>query len=108
MPYGIDILEESLGRRVDEAEYADALAERERVRSWLLQELEDYDACIMTGPTNIMHFCGLPSIAIRLGMGEDGVPRGLILYGADEKRLVAAARCMEQYTEPVVWPKGVE
>lgn len=108
MPYGIDILEESLERSIDEPAYAKALQEREQVREWLLQELKEYDACVMNGWANIMHFCGLPSVTIRLGMGEDGVPRCMILYGADEERLHAAALCMEQYAEPVEWPKGIE
>jgi len=71
----------------------------------MLEKLSGYDACLMTVPTNIMHFCGLPSLAIRLGVGADGIPRGLILYGADEQRLHAAALCIEAYTESVAWPK---
>ncbi len=107
MPYGIDILEDSLERSMDETEYAEALKMREKVREELISELQAYDTVVLTGPTNIMHFCGLPSLAIRMGMGSDGVPRGMILYGADEKKLLAAALCIEQYTEPVEWPKDL-
>lgn len=28
----------------------------------------------------------------------------MILYGADEEKLFAAALCVEQYTKPVTWP----
>ena len=59
----------------------------------------------MTGPTSIMHLAGLPSIAIRLGMGGDGMPRGMILYGADERRLLSAALTLDTYYEPVAAPK---
>ncbi len=108
MPYGINILEDSLERSMDEPDYAEALKMREKVREELVSELQAYDACVLTGPTNIMHFCGLPSLAIRMGMGSDGVPRGLILYGADEEKLFRAALCIEQYNEPVEWPKDFE
>lgn len=59
---------------------------------------------VMTGPTNLMHFIGLPSLAIRLGMGDDGMPKGMILYGTDEQRLFSAALTLEKYCEPVAMP----
>ncbi len=105
MPYGIDVLEAAADKGKMDPEYRTALGERERVRAEMLEALSGFDACVMTGPTNIMHFCGLPALAIRLGMGADGNPRGMILYGADEARLHAAALCIEKYTEPVTWPK---
>lgn len=80
----------------------------EAARAKLMESLRDFDACLMTGPTNIMHFCGFPSVALRLGMGKDNTPRGMILYGADEKRLLSAALCIERFTQPVVWPKNIE
>jgi hypothetical protein len=55
----------------------------------------------MTEPTNIMHFIGLPSAALRLCMADDGTPRGMILYGADERRLFAAALTIERYCAPI-------
>ncbi len=97
MPYGINILENAMVHSRDLPIYAEALAERAKTRAALLEELKNVDACIMTGDTNIMHFTGLPSIALPLCMGEDGVPRGIILYGADERRLLAAAQVIERY-----------
>jgi Asp-tRNA(Asn)/Glu-tRNA(Gln) amidotransferase A subunit family amidase len=73
-----------------------------------MESLRDVDACLMTGPTNAMHFCGLPSVALRLGMDASGAPCGMILYGADEKRLFSAALCIEQYAGPISWPQGIE
>lgn len=108
MPYGIDLLEKAAACSVDDPDYRNALDVRARVRAEQLQELSVYDACVMTGPTSIMHFCGFPSLSIRMGMGADGVPRGLILYGADEQKLLKAALCIEKYTEPVVWPPNIE
>ena len=55
-----------------------------------------------------MHFSGFTSDALRLGMGKDNTPRGMILYGSDEKRLLSAALCIERFTQPVVWPKNIE
>lgn len=105
MPYGIDMLRAAQESSMAEPAYGEALQERERMRAVLQEELQDCDACIMTGPTNIMHFCGFPSVALRIGMDENGMPRGVILYGTDEGRLFAAALCMEQYTELVKWPE---
>lgn len=108
MPYGIDLLCAALESGTADPAYACALTERETARAALTESLRDFDACLMMGPTNIMHFCGLPSVALRIGMDEDGAPRGMILYGADEKRLFSAALCIERLAQPVEWPKSVE
>lgn len=97
MPYGINILENAMVHSRDLPIYAEAMAERQKARAALLEELKDVDACIMTGGTNIMHFTGLPSIALPMCMGEDGVPLGIILYGAEEHRLLAAALVIQRY-----------
>ena len=97
MPYGINILENAMVHSRDLPIYAEAMAERQKARAALLEELKDVDACIMTGGTNIMHFTGLPSIALPMCMGEDGVPLGVILYGAEERRLLAAALVIQRY-----------
>lgn len=91
--------------KLDDAAYIKAMSERKRLRYEMLESISKYDACLMTGPTNIMHFIGLPSVALRLGMADDGTPRGVILYGADEQRLFAAALTFEQYCQPVTMPK---
>ena len=97
MPYGINILENAMVHSRDLPIYAEAMAERQKARVALLEKLKDVDACIMTGGTNIMHFTGLPSIALPMCMGEDGVPLGIILYGAEERRLLAAALVIQRY-----------
>jgi len=51
-----------------------------------------------------MHFIGLPSVALRLGLGGDGMPRGMILYGSDERRLLSTALTLETYCKPVTPP----
>ena len=58
----------------------------------------------MTGPTSTMHLVGFPSLAIKLGMSKSGMPRGAILFGADERRLYAAALAMEKYCDTVTAP----
>ena len=105
MKYGITTLREAAGKSVRDSAYIEALAERARMRSQVIGELEKYDACVLTGPTNIMHFVGLPSLALKLCTGEDGIPRGIILYGADERRLLAAALTIEKYCTPFAPPK---
>ena len=97
MPYGINILENAMKHSRQLPMYAEALEERRKARALLLEQLKDYDACLMTGDTNIMHFTGLPSIALPMCMGEDGVPLGIILYGAEERRLLAAALVIQRY-----------
>ena len=50
----------------------------------------------MSGPTNIMHFCGLPTVTVASSEKDEyGVSRALILYGADERRLYSAALAIE-------------
>lgn len=91
--------------KLDDIDYIEALTERKRLRPQIIENIRGYDACLMTGPTNIMHFIGLPSLALRLCMADDETPRGMILYGADERRLFAAALTIEQYCAPVTMPK---
>ena len=104
MPYGVDILETAMAHSRTLPMYAEAMAERQKARVALLAELKDVDACIMTGDTNAMHFTGMPSIALPLAMADDGTPRGIILYSADENRLLAAARVVERYCPGVTAP----
>ena len=104
MPYGINILENAMRHSRDLPMYEEAIAERQKARAALLTELQDVDACIITGDTNIMHFTGLPSIALPLTLASDGTPRGIALYGADEKRLLAAAKVVERYCPGVTAP----
>lgn len=105
MKYGISKLQEAARKNTDDLIYKEAMAERVRMRSQVIHELEKYDACIMTGPTNIMHFVGLPSLALKLCMGEDEIPNGIIIYGADERRLLAAALTIETYCSPFSPPR---
>ena len=106
-PYGISMLRSALdgtSGKLDDTEYVLAITERDRLRIELSVELNNYDAVLMTGPTNIMHFVGFPSIAIKLGMSDTGHPRGMILYGADERRLLSAALTLERYCNPIPIP----
>jgi hypothetical protein len=98
-----DALDKASGRR-DDPVYLEALEERHQLRERLLESLRGGDACLMTGPTNIMHSVGFPSLALRLGRDADGTPRGMILYGPDERRLFGAALTIERYAAPVIPP----
>jgi amidase len=107
MKYGHAYLRGALDNasgKLDDIAYIDALSERKKLSRQIIESISQYDACIMTGPTNIMHFIGLPSLAIRLAMADDKTPQGMILYGADERRLFAAALTIEKYCSPVNMP----
>ena len=104
MPYGIQILERAMVHDRSLPAYQAAMTLREQTRQSLLDELGDKDACLMMGGTNVMHFAGLPSITIPFYLGKDGVPCGLILYGVDEKRLLAAAQLLGRYCPGVDAP----
>lgn len=102
--YGMHYLQAALAAGRSEARYAQALERRAAARERVLQELKDVDACLMAGWSDIMHFAGLPSIALPLGMAQDGTPRGMILYGTDETRLLRAALAMETFAGPIAPP----
>lgn len=108
MKYGDDMLRAALegaSGRLDDPPYLAALEQRGQVRVQLLCELREYDACVMAGVTNIMHFAGLPSVALKMGSAADGSPLGVTLYGVEETRLFAAALTVEQYCLPVAPPR---
>ena len=89
-------LEETEGGLLSE-EYCEAMQVRKEMMKEIINQNEGYDAVIMTGPTNIMHFCGLPSVTIAgKAKNEYGIKRALIMYGVDEYRLYAAALAMER------------
>jgi amidase len=77
--------------------YLEALAIREETIVRVTAEIGEFDAVLMTGPTSIMHFCGLPSVTVAAPIKTvDGVNQALILYGKDECRLYEAALAIEQ------------
>lgn len=51
----------------------------------------------MAGPTNAMHFCGLPTLTLAAKAKlSNWVHHTAILYGADEYRLYRAALAIEK------------
>jgi len=77
--------------------YLDALEARREAIAKVTAEIGEYDAALMTGPTSIMHFCGLPTVTVASCVKDKhGVQRCLILYGADEMRLYSAALAIEK------------
>ena len=77
--------------------YLDALEARRQATIRMTEEIGDCDVAVMTGPTSIMHLCGLPSVSVASGeKDENGVRRGVILYGTDELRLYRAALAIEK------------
>ena len=86
--------------------YLDAMETRRETAERVRREIAEYDAVIMTGPTNIMHFCGLPSVTVSSDeKDENGVSRCVILYGTDEERLYRAALLTEEMIngDPFGW-----
>ena len=77
--------------------YLDALEARGEAIARVMAEIEHYDAVLMTGPTSIMHFCGLPTVTVAGSVKDpNGVNETVILYGKDEYRLYEAALAIEQ------------
>lgn len=77
--------------------YLEAVKIQKETISRVIKEISAYDAVIMTGPTNIMHFCGLTSVTVAGNVkNEAGVNQGIILYGCDEFRLYETALALEQ------------
>lgn len=106
-PYGVTVLQmaqDVATGNLDEPEYHEALKEQKALKARITEEIKDFDACLMTGHTDVMHTVNLPSITINLSMAEDGTPRGAILYGADETRLLNAAATLEKIVPGVVPP----
>ena len=100
MKYGCTLLKASLEETpggLQGTEYLNAMEERSKMMVSVREALADYDAVIVGGPTNIMHFCGLPSVTIAGSQTNlFGVRRGLMLYGVDEYRLYRAALAIER------------
>ena len=100
MTYGDTLLRASLDETpggLQGKPYLDALEVRRETIAKVTAEIENYDAVMMTGPTSIMHFCGLPTVTVASGRkNKDGVNEAVILYGKDEYRLYEAALAIEQ------------
>ena len=76
--------------------YLEAMESRRKTILRIREEISGKDAVIMTGPTHIMHLCGLPSVTVASSeKDENGVSRCLIMYGADEMKLYSAALAIE-------------
>ena len=107
MKYGITHLKRALEEAPDglnSAAYVEAMEIRKKAIAHARACMAEWDAVIMTGPTNIMHFCGFPCVTVTGScVNEYGVPRGLIVYGTDEVRLyqtaLALEKCMQNCTE---------
>ena len=104
MPYGIGILERAMVHDRTMPAYRDAMTQRADLRKQLEETLKNTDACLMAGLTNIMHFAGLPSVTIPFFQMEDGAPWGLILYGTEERRLLAAVETISHYCPGIPAP----
>ena len=108
-PYGTRFLERSLEYEYDsENTHAieDIQSEMNQEHKRLTEELADFDCCVMTGPTCIMHFAGLPSLSFPFTVAAgNGLPRSVILFGTDMRKLLAAGKEIERYGDPIPLPK---
>jgi len=101
MKYGYDLLRgalyDSSQEALVEAEYQKAMKSRADQIQRITEEIADYDAVLITGPTYVNHLCGLPTITVAgSDLDENGVRQAIILYGIDEYKLYAAALTVEQ------------
>ena len=105
MKYGYDLLRgalyDSSQEALVEAEYQKAMKSRADQIQRITEEIADYDAVLITGPTYVNHLCGMPTITVAgSGHDENGVRQAIILYGIDEYKLYAAALTVEQLLNP--------
>ena len=101
MKYGDDLLRGALYDNSQEAliedEYQKAMKSRAMEIQRISDEISDFDAVLITGPTYVNHLCGLPTITVAGGtLDKDGVRQAVMLYGKDEYRLYSAALTVEQ------------
>ena len=107
-PYGTVCLEKSLEyERNPENTQAilEIKAEMAREHELLTEELSDFDCCVMTGPTCIMHFAGLSSLSLPFAVAsEDGLPKSVIIFGSDMRALIAVGEEIERHGEKIPMP----
>ena len=101
MKYGYDLLHGALydesQEDVIEEEYQKAMKSRADQIKKVTEEIKDYDAVLITGPTYVNHLCGLPTITVASrSLDSNGVRQAVMLYGTDEYRLYSAALTVEQ------------
>ena len=107
MKYGYDLLrgalyEESEEPSVEEA-YQKAMKSRADQIKKVTEEIADFDAVLITGPTYANHLCGLPTVTIAGNtLDANGVRQAVMLYGTDEYRLYAAALALESLLKKVL------
>ena len=100
MKYGYDLLrgalyDESEEASVEEENQTPLTPRAQQIRK-VTEEIADYDAVLITGPTYVNHLCGLPTITVAgSSLDSNGVRQALMLYGTDEFRLYAAALTIE-------------
>ncbi|MCR5119832.1 MAG: amidase [Lachnospiraceae bacterium] len=99
--YGYDLLQGAFYDKSQEAfieeEYQKAMRSRGNEIERITEEISDYDAVLITGPTYVNHLCGLPTITVAgRSLDANGVRQAVMLYGTDEYRLYAAALTVEQ------------
>jgi len=107
-PYGTSYLEESLAFEADPGNASavtDIRTDMLRERDALLRELAPYDACIMTGPTCIMHYTWLSSLSVPFtAEPADGRPRSVILFGPDMRSLMEVGEEIERHGDHIPMP----
>lgn len=101
LKYGYDLLRgalfDSSQESIAEEEYQKAMKSRADEVRRITEEISDYDAVMITGPTYVNHLCGLPTITVAGSTFDtNGVRQAVMLYGKDEFRLYAAALAVEQ------------
>lgn len=101
MKYGYDLLRGALYDESEkdavEEEYQKAMKSRTEQIKKVTEEIADFDAVLITGPTYANHLCGLPTITVAgNSLDTNGVRQAVMLYGTDEYRLYAAALTVEK------------
>lgn len=108
-PYGTEFMDKSLAYEYElenEQKVLEIRAEMSREHELLTEELSGFDCCVMTGPTCIMHYAGLSSLSVPFAVAsEDGLPRSIILFGPDMRKLLSVGAEIERYGDEIPMPK---
>lgn len=108
-PYGTEFLEKSLayeGEPKNAQAIMDIRSDMAKEHEQLAKELSDFDCCVMTGPTCIMHYAGLSSLSVPFTVAEEkGIPRSVILFGEDMQKLLDVGEVIERHGDAIPMPK---
>lgn len=104
--YGDESLLEAYEYSVNgnETRKKEILEEKEVITKKVKEEIKDFTAVLMTGPTSIMHYASCYSLSIPICVNDEGIPRSAILYSDDLSKLLSISSIIEANQESIPFP----